>query len=37
MHTPVEVIDTTDLDAIASLTGAMAAGADDIAPFTLDV
>ncbi|ERG95131.1 M20/M25/M40 family metallo-hydrolase [Haloquadratum walsbyi] len=37
MHTPVEVVDTTDLDAIASLTGAMAASADDAAPFKLDI
>jgi endoglucanase len=37
MHTPVEVIDTGDLDAVAELLGAMAAGAADAAPFGLDI
>ena len=37
MHTPVEVIDTADLDAVAELLGAMAVGAADAAPFGLDI
>ena len=37
MHTPVEVIDTDDLDAVADLLGAMGAGAADAAPFGLDI
>ncbi|MBB6645203.1 M20/M25/M40 family metallo-hydrolase [Halobellus ruber] len=37
MHTPVEVIDTGDLDAVAELLGAMAVGAADAAPFGLDI
>ena len=37
MHTPVEVIDTADLDAVADLLGTMAVGAADAAPFSLDV
>jgi len=37
MHTPVEVIDTADLDAVAELLGAMAAGAADAAPFGVDI
>jgi endoglucanase len=37
MHTPVEVVDTADLDALASLLGAVAAAADDYAPFGVDL
>ena len=37
MHTPVEVIDTADLDAVADLLGAMAVGAADAAPFSVDI
>ncbi|WP_311171912.1 M20/M25/M40 family metallo-hydrolase [Halobellus ordinarius] len=37
MHTPVEVVDTEDLDAVAELLGAMAAAAADAAPFGLDL
>ncbi|ADQ66816.1 peptidase [Halogeometricum borinquense DSM 11551] len=37
MHTPVEVVDTEDLDAIATLLGSMAVGAEDAAPFGVNV
>ena len=37
MHTPVEVIDTADLDAVAELLGAMAVGAANAAPFSVDI
>ncbi|RLM57383.1 M42 family peptidase [Halobellus sp. Atlit-31R] len=37
MHTPVEVVDTEDLDAVGELLGAMAAAAVDAAPFGLDL
>ena len=37
MHTPVEVIDTADLDAVAELLGAMAVGAADAAPCSVDI
>ncbi|WP_277553105.1 M42 family peptidase [Halobaculum limi] len=37
MHTPVEVVDTRDLVAVADLFGAMAAHAVEYAPFTVDV
>ena len=37
MHTPVEVIDTADLDAVADLLGAMAVGAADAAPFGVEI
>jgi endoglucanase len=37
MHTPVEVIDTDDLDAAADLLGAMAAAAAERAPFAIDI
>jgi len=37
MHTPVEVVDTTDLDAVADLLAAIADGASDAAPFAVDV
>ena len=37
MHTPVEVIDTGDLNALADLLAAIANGADDAAPFGVDV
>lgn len=36
MHTPVEVIDTEDLDRLATLLGAMARRATDHAPFAVD-
>ncbi|MFA1611943.1 M20/M25/M40 family metallo-hydrolase [Halobellus rubicundus] len=37
MHTPVEVIDTDDLDAAAELLGAVAERAADAAPFGVDL
>jgi len=37
MHTPVEVIDTKDLDAVADLLGAIAARAGDIDSFAVDI
>jgi|GEM_PF-5006290 hypothetical protein len=37
MHTPVEVIDTTDLDAVAELLGAIAARAGEIDSFAVSV
>ena len=37
MHTPVEVIDEGDLDALADLLAGFAAGADDHAPFAVGV
>ncbi|MFB6092383.1 MAG: M42 family peptidase [Haloquadratum sp.] len=37
MHTPVEVVDTADLDAVADLLGAVAAAATDAAPFGIDL
>ena len=37
MHTPVEVIDTADLDAVADLLAAIAEDAGDAAPFAVDV
>jgi len=37
MHTPVEVIDEGDLDALADLLASFAASADDYAPFAVDV
>ncbi|WP_255149383.1 M20/M25/M40 family metallo-hydrolase [Halorarius halobius] len=37
MHTPVEVIDTADLDAVADLLGAFAARAEEFAPFAVDL
>ena len=37
MHTPVEVIDTDDLDATANLLGAIAGDAADAAPFGLEI
>jgi endoglucanase len=37
MHTPVEVIDLDDLDAAADLLAAVAARADEFAPFSVDV
>ena len=37
MHTPVEVIDTEDLDAVAELLGAIAAHAGDIDSFAVDI
>jgi len=37
MHTPVEVIDTEDLDAAADLLGTFAASVGEYAPFTVDL
>ena len=37
MHTPVEVIDTDDLDEVAELMGAFAARAHEFAPFRVEV
>ncbi|MFB6224514.1 MAG: M20/M25/M40 family metallo-hydrolase [Haloarcula sp.] len=37
MHTPVEVIDPTDLDAVADLLAGFAVRAADRAPFSVDV
>ncbi len=37
MHTPVEVIDTDDLDAVATLLGSIAEGAGDIDSFAVDL
>jgi len=37
MHTPVEVIDPEDLDAMADLLAGFAVRADEYAPFTVDV
>jgi len=37
MHTPVEVVDTDDLDAAAELLGVMAVGAADAAPFGVEI
>jgi endoglucanase len=37
MHTPVEVIDTTDLDGLATLLGAVAVRAGDVESFAVDV
>ncbi len=37
MHTPVEVIDAADLDALGDLLAGFAARASDHAPFTVDV
>jgi endoglucanase len=37
MHTPVEVVDTDDLDATVDLLAAMTAEAAEAAPFTVDV
>ncbi|RDI72820.1 M20/M25/M40 family metallo-hydrolase [Halopelagius longus] len=37
MHTPVEVVDTEDLDGVATLLGAMADSAADAAPFTVEL
>jgi len=37
MHTPVEVIDTDDLDAMATLLGAIADRAGDVDSFAVDV
>lgn len=37
MHTPVEVIDTTDLDEVGTLLGAFAARAEAFAPFVVGV
>ncbi|MFB6183770.1 MAG: M20/M25/M40 family metallo-hydrolase [Haloarculaceae archaeon] len=37
MHTPVEVIDLADLDALADLLGAVAARADEFAPYTVEI
>ncbi|ADD04914.1 peptidase M42 family protein [Natrialba magadii ATCC 43099] len=37
MHTPVELIDTDDLEEIATLLGAFASRADEFAPFEVDL
>lgn len=37
MHTPVEVVDLGDLDAVADLCAGMAVRAGDAAPFTVDL
>ena len=37
MHTPVEVVDAGDLDAMADLLGAVAARAEAFAPFGVDI
>ncbi|MEF8840638.1 MAG: M20/M25/M40 family metallo-hydrolase [Haloarculaceae archaeon] len=37
MHTPVEVIDTRDLDEVATVMGGLAARAGEFAPFRVDV
>ena len=37
MHTPVEVVDLADLDAVADLLAAVAADAAEAAPFAVDV
>ncbi len=37
MHTPVEVIDPDDLDALADLLAGFAVRAADRAPFSVDV
>ena len=37
MHTPVEVIDVDDLEAMATLLGAMASRADDVVDFAVEV
>ncbi|MFC4542693.1 M20/M25/M40 family metallo-hydrolase [Halosolutus amylolyticus] len=37
MHTPVEVIDTDDLEAVATLLGAFASNAHEFAPFAVDI
>ncbi|ELY93588.1 M20/M25/M40 family metallo-hydrolase [Natrialba taiwanensis] len=37
MHTPVEMIDTDDLEEIAALLGAFASRADEFTPFAVDI
>lgn len=37
MHTPVEVVDTGDLDAVADLLGAVAVAAGDVETFGVDL
>jgi len=37
MHTPVEVVDLDDLDAVASLLARFAARAEEFAPFAVDI
>ncbi|MFW5895942.1 MAG: M20/M25/M40 family metallo-hydrolase [archaeon] len=37
MHTPVEVVDLADLDAVAELCAGMAERADEYAPFEVDI
>ncbi|WP_440770862.1 M42 family peptidase [Natronorubrum sp. DTA28] len=37
MHTPVELIDTNDLEEIAALLGAFASDAEEFAPFAVDI
>ncbi|QSX00253.1 M20/M25/M40 family metallo-hydrolase [Haloterrigena alkaliphila] len=37
MHTPVELIDTDDLESVAALLGAFASRAEEFAPFAVDI
>jgi hypothetical protein len=37
MHTPVEVIDWNDLDALAQLKGTLATRIDEFVPVTADI
>jgi endoglucanase len=37
MHTPVEVIDTDDIEFVATLLGAFASSAHEFAPFAVDI
>jgi endoglucanase len=37
MHTPVEVIDTRDLDRVATLMGRLAARLPEFAPFRVEI
>lgn len=37
MHTPVEVIDTDDIEFVAALLGAFASSAHEFAPFAVDI
>lgn len=37
MHTPVELIDTDDLEAVATLLGAFASSAHEFVPFAVDI
>jgi endoglucanase len=37
MHTPVEVIDTDDLDRVATLLGSIAEAAGEVDSFAVDI